>query len=187
MGIFDLSLEYHTNIPDSVFVLLPFLGGNLFFTDRPSSNVHELMVSSNSRVQIPLDTLIFQGKDGPGTKNELFEQLELRISPEDTRFGRFGSYCGRYDKGKMDDFGEMIMFWNNSKKDGFLLCYFDRPCKVEGFIAQKSLVIDIVIEKPGFYCIGNEQLPDGKTFMKEVNPPAEGFYFIGIAKERQKW
>jgi len=187
VGIFDLSLELGRDLPDSVFILLPFLSGNLFFTDRPSSNVLELMVSKNNRIRIPLDSTIFEGKTGPDSKNGLFDQLGLRISPEGTKFGRFGSFCGRFDKGKMDDFGEMIMFWDDTKREGFLLCYFDRPCKVEGYMTQQNIVVDIEVQKPGFYCIGNEKLADGKTLMKEIDPPSEAFYFVGIAKERQKW
>ncbi len=187
VGIFDLSLEVRRDLPDSVFVLLPFVSGNLFFTKRPTANALELMVLENSDIRIPLDSSLFDGKVGPDTKNQLFGQLGLRIMPEDTRFGRFGSYCGRIENGKMDDFGEMIMFWNDIRKEGFLLCYFDRPCKIEGFMSQQNVVLDIEVQKPGFYCIGNEKLSDGKTLMKEMDPPSEAFYFVGIAKENQKW
>jgi hypothetical protein len=187
VSIFDQSFEQRNDLPDSLYALLPFIGGNLFFSDRPSSNVMELAVSGKNRVQIPLDAAIFINNQGPETKNQLFTDLGLNISPEETKFGRFGSYCGRVDKGKRKDFGEMIMFWNNSNREGFLVCYFDRPCKIEGDIAQNNIVMDILIEKPGFYCIGNEKLLDGKTLMKEINPPEAAYYFIGIAKERQKW
>ena len=121
VSIFNLSLEQRNNVPDSLYVLLPFIGGNLFFTDRPLSNVMELAVSQNSKVQIPLDSTIFINKQGPETKNQLFNDFGLRITPEETKFGRFGSYCGRVDKGKMKDFGEMIMFWNNINREGFLV------------------------------------------------------------------
>lgn len=177
VAFYEPSTEVLTtdSIPLNFKCRFPFIEGNLY-GGTSFDDLITAMTDENGEITISLTESIFTESTKPTIKNTDLLEYGLQISPEDTKFGRLGTFGETIPNQNVIGYGLV----DGDTKEAFFIAYFDRKCTITGttIVNTLSYTTNISIPTDGFYCIKFSKL-DAKTFIIETsNPPVNGYFAL---------